>query len=668
MSVLDRKLFRGGVAKLKHGGNPSIDHESGELISSMPQTEKNSSITNQLQGIMQGMSDFRPIAQGFADDLFPVKSKETYEKQAVTLFPDDLGGQRDLIQQQKKEDLAASLISFGARLAGGRGKSLDILSAAAQQTVPEISAMRRETRGQEAKLAQAESQVKTQRASYALNESQKDAMARANVISQAMFSNLGFFQEIAKQNNANELDLKSKIQFVKNKVTGLNTEVDLKTLLADMAKPEEERLFSKVVDPDKPFVMYDKIFGDNRVFTSYEDFAKLNDQSPDRFSNEKTVADNSWKKVFDSYTGKATFVRESDLDPNQHTPIENTEYLQAVNQQTGSLEFVSKNVPLDTNLYKPIQPETTLVEDVENGMYTHPVTGKSIRTQVKRLKGGDYLIPNLTADGKPILQENGHPEWIPIGTAITDLIVGADVTTTSEDVYPAAKLNEQLSGILLYDRNMQSIDNVITTLLKDQTLTGFPGFLQDLKQRSVGMLIDVIAADEEGALALLDEVKNQVERAIPDGQINISDTDLNTFDIDKLFDPNSATSQTFWGEFKPELAQNRVRINAIAYAVARSRKSSGRLNLDDIKRAYESLKVTGAVDSKSVIAGLLQVRRELASANRDLKSLYRNNKGTYLDSPEYQDISTTAPFDASVVWDSDKKQITDWTTPDEAPK
>ena len=99
--------------------------------------------------------------------------------------------------------------------------------------------------------------------------------------------------------------------------------------------------------------------------------------------------------------------------------------------------------------------------------------------------------------------------------------------------------------------------------------------------------------------------------------------------------------------------------------MARSRKSSGRLNLDDIKRAYESLKVTGAVDSKSVIAGLLQVRRELASANRDLKSLYRNNKGTYLDSPEYQDISTTAPFDASVVWDSDKKQITDWTTPDE---
>jgi len=665
MSVLDRKLFRGGVVKLKHGGNPSIDHGTGELISNMPQQNRSSSVTNQLQGILQGMTEFEPMAQSFANQLFPIKDQETYEKEAMSLYPDNLAGQRDLIEKQKKEDLAASLINFGSRLVTGRGKALDIFATAAQETVPELSKMRRATRGQEAQLRQAEAETKTKRISYALTKQQEDAMARANVVSQAMFSNLGFFQEIQKQKHKNNLDLQSKVQFVKNNTTGLNTEVTLDVLLADMAKPEEERLYSKEINPDKPFVMFDKNIDDNRVFTSYEEFAKLNDEFPERFANEKTATEDKWKHVYDSLLGRNVFVKESKLDPSQHAPIDNIEYLQVVNQKTGKLEFHPKNVPLDTTLYKPIQPEVNLVSDVENGMYTHPVTGKVIRTQVKRLKNGDYLVPNLTSEGRPILQENGHAQWVPLGSGISDLIVGADVAITSEDVYPAAKLNEQLSGILLYDRNIESIDNVVKTLLDDKSLAGFPGFAQDVGQRAVGMLLDIIAADNDGALALVDGVRSQVERSIPDGQILKSEGSSETFNINQLFDSNSKESQVFWGDFKPQLAQNRVRINAIAYAVARSRKSSGRLNLDDIQRAYESLKITGLIDSKTVTAGLLQVRNELAGANRDLKSLYRNNGGTYLDSTDYKSVSEAAPFDASVVFDTDNNSLVDWTTPDE---
>jgi hypothetical protein len=51
--------------------------------------------------------------------------------------------------------------------------------------------------------------------------------------------------------------------------------------------------------------------------------------------------------------------------------------------------------------------------------------------------------------------------------------------------------------------------------------------------------------------------------------------------------------------------------------------------LDDIRRAYESLKITGFIDSKTVIAGLITVREELRLANNDLKVLYEFNKGTY---------------------------------------
>ena len=51
--------------------------------------------------------------------------------------------------------------------------------------------------------------------------------------------------------------------------------------------------------------------------------------------------------------------------------------------------------------------------------------------------------------------------------------------------------------------------------------------------------------------------------------------------------------------------------------------------MDDIRRAYESLKITGFIDSKTVIAGLITVREELRLANNDLKVLYEFNKGTY---------------------------------------
>ena len=84
-----------------------------------------------------------------------------------------------------------------------------------------------------------------------------------------------------------------------------------------------------------------------------------------------------------------------------------------------------------------------------------------------------------------------------------------------------------------------------------------------------------------------------------------------------------------------------MRINAIAYAVARARKSSGRLNLDDIKRAYESLKITGFVDSKTVIAGLITVREELRLANNDMKVLYEFNKGVYPQG--YTGVATIDP-------------------------
>jgi len=55
------------------------------------------------------------------------------------------------------------------------------------------------------------------------------------------------------------------------------------------------------------------------------------------------------------------------------------------------------------------------------------------------------------------------------------------------------------------------------------------------------------------------------------------------------------------------------------------------LNLDDIKKAYESMKVTGFVDARTAITQLFTIRDELASANTDMKMLFEHNGGVYPD-------------------------------------
>ena len=72
------------------------------------------------------------------------------------------------------------------------------------------------------------------------------------------------------------------------------------------------------------------------------------------------------------------------------------------------------------------------------------------------------------------------------------------------------------------------------------------------------------------------------------------------------------------GFFDTELSANEVRANSIIYAIARARKSSGRLNLDDIERAAQDLNIYG--DSSVDVVTKIRVLKQqlLGSRNDDL--------------------------------------------------
>ena len=571
MSVLDRKMFK-RVAKLKHGGNPNIDHYTGAPVNTSiitPVIEPASDINNagitaasNLGNVVEGMQEFYPTAVNFADTLFPQKTPEEYAAEAKLLYQKDFSAEKEAIATQKEADVASSLINLGARLLTGRGKALDVFGQAVQATLPEFTAARRATRKEEAEVRGAERAVDAQRATYALTKDQEDAVNRANVVSQAMFSNLGFFQELQKTEFKNNLDLTSTFKLVLDKETGLNTEISLETLLKDAELPENERRFMTAKDYTTPFVAYDNVIKENKFFSTYEEFAIANSANPSRYGDKKENQKKDWKRVFNSTTKQIQFVEADKLDPTVHTPADSLEYMEVIDtQQNGKVVYVPKNVPLDTNRYIPNVTPVALVKSFSMGSFTHPMTGEYGRFAVKIMKDDQILIPKLDANGDVILQANGRPEWMSIGSGLADFTKEDPVSLTAADVLPKKALNEQLSTILLYDRNIMSIDKVITNLLDDPTIAGLPGLIQDVKQRGFGMIADLVAADDQ--ISILTNVLDNVKDNFSDGRIETAEGSGEFTDINALFDANSELSQQFWGEFKPELAENRVRINAM---------------------------------------------------------------------------------------------------------
>ena len=76
--------------------------------------------------------------------------------------------------------------------------------------------------------------------------------------------------------------------------------------------------------------------------------------------------------------------------------------------------------------------------------------------------------------------------------------------------------------------------------------------------------------------------------------------------------------------YDKKLPENEARAQAIIYALARARKSTGRLNLDDIERAAQSINIFGA-DAKGVIEKLKVVREDLINDRKNQLYILERN-------------------------------------------
>jgi len=392
--------------------------------------------------------------------------------------------------------------------------------------------------------------------------------------------------------------------------------------------------------------------------------------------------------------------RKSVFDSNRAlmTDIAGKEYDAEIAADKASMEFYRKSLEshqktFDDYQLDAIKPQKTQIRIPNmNGELGDPRDAYVVQEILEdgSLSAPQYYVPTneTDPDGYNVMRKVDNAEGVvEVKTSISDTSEGAGIGTASVAGFLDLKGNLDQK-----DRGIVLLDQILETFEGNEVRAGFfAGIKAKLQtyEAVVGELFSDILNEEE-AVTLNDG------RVIPKGQKYFGfDTYINTFlndpqvkaDIasgkiskeeadglkrsqlifdqlgiegraqqeaefakawdskdysqqNELFESQEEKSKirSFLG-FDKKLPANEARANAIIYAIARSRKDTGRLNLDDIQRAADDLNIYGG-SKQDVIAKIGVIRDNLlASRDRTYETIRIIYKPFYeeLKALDYQD-------------------------------
>ena len=153
------------------------------------------------------------------------------------------------------------------------------------------------------------------------------------------------------------------------------------------------------------------------------------------------------------------------------------------------------------------------------------------------------------------------------------------------------------------------------------------------------------AIDEKSYNKNVSRIENSVVSNLKDSYVKYNkqgDKNANNFDKAEGT-PEYEIYRTF---FNPEIAKNKVRLNSIYYALARARKDTGRLNVDDINNAKEAIDLFGLGGSDAIKASLSIVYEQIENRLKsDLLQLGEGYDNLISDIPYTSFIGQTAGQD-----------------------
>ena len=137
------------------------------------------------------------------------------------------------------------------------------------------------------------------------------------------------------------------------------------------------------------------------------------------------------------------------------------------------------------------------------------------------------------------------------------------------------------------------------------------GSINDTQRENFKMINNLLSSIEADGLGLIDRARKEDLSLHFEGDTEAERQANKTAIFNRL-------------QFDKKIPENEARAQAIIYALARARKSSGRLNLDDIERAAETLNIYND-SSQAILTKLKVVEEELIAAHQTQADLLKRN-------------------------------------------
>ena len=179
------------------------------------------------------------------------------------------------------------------------------------------------------------------------------------------------------------------------------------------------------------------------------------------------------------------------------------------------------------------------------------------------------------------------------------------------------------------------ISDIKTSIAQNRGRVGAPGAIKKTLQNIKGTILDIADTFVEAGVIDQDSyeaAKNKIESSVFNDlagsyQQAYPGRNATDFYADLESDENKIYQEFFVKpreNYDPALAANEIKLNAIYYAVARARKPTGRLNVDDVNNAKASLSLYNLdTSSDTVITSLGAIESELQGFVNAQKQIYK---------------------------------------------
>jgi len=299
-------------------------------------------------------------------------------------------------------------------------------------------------------------------------------------------------------------------------------------------------------------------------------------------------------------------------------------------------ERIKSSLAMLNNLDAPLN-----VSYVDNTGARQTGMAKMINTDV----GPQLMLGRLMdlPDGRKI-QVYDIPIDVSNATIIGKSQPGTEAAILSEMTPSSQKIVEGVQDFASLDGIRTDISNILVTASNDINKLGLPGNIQSVIQTvgfNIESILNELSKKSGGSGAVGTNATNKGEMFYNRDKLKFDDYDqeettITLTDLPKGNNPFASTTKEVSASmddlfneewfvnqgYDTSYAENKVRENFIIYGLARANKPTGRLNVDDIKRASDAISIYGAKAPQDVITALREVDRKIRQAQQGLLRAY----------------------------------------------